>query len=196
MSARTPARSVAREIKRRDQAVDDLGARVKRGPVKLASTRRLTPSRAGFRAMGRVIDAVHDVTKKHPKAVTFKLSVRYRGADGRFKKAEAIEGSFPLPRAIRSRRKKGESERKAFERITEQRIKSAVFRTIDRTEGVVGYTPAVRRALASGDRDRITRAMRAFRARRGVSFKLDVERQVTRARPVSRRSGHGRRRER
>lgn len=174
-----PGSSLARTIVRKDKAIDELAGKVRRGPVHLGGTRRLTPTHAGFKALRGVVRAVRSVQAKKPKAYSFKLSVRYRGPDGRFKKLEPIEGSFPLPAAVRRRRKKGESEAAAFQRLTESRIKGAVFRSIERAEGVATYSPAVERALASGDRDRITRAMRSFKKRRGVSFKVDVERQVT-----------------
>ena len=105
--------------------------------------------------------------------------MRYRGPDGRFKSLEPIAGSFPLAKAVRRRRKKGESEAHAFERITEQKIRAAVFRSINEAEGVQRYTPAVERALASGDAKKIGRAMKAFRERRSASFKITVERHVT-----------------
>jgi len=173
----------AKQMQTRDRAIDELRGKVKPGAVKLATTRQLTPTKRGFRALRDTIKTVRAAQtrgKAGPKAFTFKLRVRYRGPDGRFKKLEPLEGSFPLPRSIRSRRKKGESEAAAFTRLTETRIKAAVFRGIDRAEGVAQYPKSVERALASGDRERITRAMQAFKKRRGVSFKVSVERQVTR----------------
>lgn len=183
---RRPKKSVtpfAKQMQTRDRAIDELRGKVKPGAVKLATTRQLTPTKRGFRALRETIKTVRAAQtrgKAGPKAFTFKLRVRYRGPDGRFKKLEPLEGSFPLPRSIRSRKKKGESEAAAFTRLTETRIKAAVFRGIDRAEGVAQYPKSVERALASGDRDRITRAMQAFKKRRGVSFKVSVERQVTR----------------
>lgn len=177
-----PVSKASRTMRARDEAVEQLGRKVRPGKVKLGSTRQLTPTKAGFRALKREIESVQrTITRRgaKPRAYSFQLSIRYRGADGRFKKLERVEGVFPLKRSLSKRKKKGESAARAFERITETRIKAAVFRAIDRAEGIVGYTPAVERALASGDRDRITRAMRAFKKRRGVTFKVDVERHVT-----------------
>jgi hypothetical protein len=174
--------TTSKTILERDRAIDRLGRAVRPGKVKLGSTRNLTPTKAGFRALKREVSQVRRAIARKgakPKAYSFQLSIKYRGADGRFKKLDKIEGTFPLGRAVRVRKKKGESDAKAFERITDARIKAAVFRAVDKAEGVAVYTPAVERALASGDRERITRAMRAFKKRRGVSFKVTVERHVT-----------------
>lgn len=183
-----PAPKAAREVLARDRAVDELGKRVRPGKVRLGGTRRLTPTKAGFRALKRELLGVQrSVTKKgaKAKAYAFQLSIRYRGPDGRFKKLERIEGTFPLKKSVRARRRKGESEAQAFERITEDRIKGAVFRAIDRNEGVAAYPDFVKRALASGNRERITKAMRSFKKRRGVTFKVDIERHVTTGEAVS-----------
>lgn len=176
------APKIARDIVARDAAVDDLAKRVRPGKVSLGRTRKLTPTKAGFRALRRELAGARKVVTKRgakPKAYTFQLSIRYRGPDGRFKKLDRVEGVFPLKRSLTARKKRGESVEAAFERVTEQRIKAAVFRAIDRAEGVAQYPEHVRRALASGDRERITRAMRAFKKRRGVSFQVEIERHVT-----------------
>ena len=183
-SLRSQSRSrVARTIAQRDDALDELETKVRPGKVKLGSTRRLTPTKAGFRALKKELASVARAVsrkKRSPRAYTFQLSIRYRGADGRFKKLDNIDGSFPLKASInKRRRKKGESIEQAFERVSENKIKAAVFRAIDRAEGVATYTPTVERALASGDRERIGRAMRAFKKRRGVTFKVTVDRHVT-----------------
>jgi hypothetical protein len=194
-----PVSRSARELARRDAAVEELGPRVKPGKVKLGGTRRLTPTKAGFRALRREVKSVRQaITRKgaKPRAYGFQLSIRYRGADGRFKKLEKVEGTFPLKRSLSKRKKKGESDARVFERVTEDRIKAAVFRAIDRAEGIQGYTPAVLRALASGNRERITRAMQAFKKRRGVTFKVDIERHVTPGEAVAREKENTKRRAR
>jgi hypothetical protein len=161
-------------------AVKELRGRVKPGPVMIGTTKRLTPTRAGFRALDPLLRELQRATPESERELyTFALNVRYRGPDGRFVKKPIGEANvLPGAREVRRRRRKGESTPQAFRRIVESQVKGAVFRQVEREKSLSGGSDELRQRMRGKSAKQVAKMWSKFKAARSVTFKVTVQREI------------------
>lgn len=163
--------------------------RVKPGPVRIGATRRLTPTRAGFRALDAFLLSVQRGSRKGSRELySYDLQIRHRGPNGKLVDLAPFTGNvFPLPSEVRSRRRKGETAAATYRRLVETAIKSAIFRQADENRNIFGNTNEViarleraakRRGRKKPDAQRVREAFRAFRSKRSLTFKIAINRVI------------------
>lgn len=189
--------SIVRNIEDTEAALRVVRDRVKPGSIKLGTTRYLTPTRAGFRALDKSLLAVQRASKKKGAAFHLNLTIRFRDTRGRFVKVQAQGVGVPRLKDIRPR--KGETRASAFRTAVEQQVMSAVFRRI--SAETVGYKqrvdvsgPVKRRSAVQ-----VKKELQRIKRTRQATFKVEVVRDVTARetpRPVPSRVRHRRRRKR
>jgi hypothetical protein len=114
--------SITRKIRDTERAIDTIGAhRVKRGSNFLGKTRSLTPTKSGFRAVGRVLKEINKASKLGKKRTfTYDIAGSYIGPDGK-RLAFKMQG-VGIPRTKDVRPKKGETREEAVNRVVQGRI--------------------------------------------------------------------------
>lgn len=185
-AARAPGRRGGSRVSEVEGALKVLAGRVKPGPVSVGRTRRkVTPTKAGFRALDRLVTDVfrsHKV-RQRPAAFTATLKIRLRGPDGKFVALPPmIDIGLPLPAQVEASRKKGESAAHAFKRLSEDTLRRAVFRQADLMFGDYKETrdgKTWERATAAGDWKKARRALARIKKRRDLSFGVEFTRHVT-----------------
>jgi hypothetical protein len=176
-------RSLPKRVRDVDDAVRVLGReRIKRGVTTLGATRRLTPTRAGFRALDKTLLAIQRTQRGKRKAdlFTFDLQLRYRDSDGNIVTVPPA-ADLIMPRAadVKRRRKKGESMAAAFRRLVEQEIKAAAFRAARDSPDIADVSDqyeSLVTALQAGDSAEAKRLMREMRQARQLTFQITVKR--------------------
>jgi len=176
--AKKKGKSLSATVRAVRAAEKVLGAENVKKKIRVGKTRQLTPTRQGFRALDGVLKEVQrGRRKKEREAFTFRLSLRYRGPDGRFRKRDiATEAGFPRLKDVRRRRRKGESEAAAFRRIAELEIKKAIFRAVDNQKDVRGNSDQLRSRMKGASVQTARRAMRKFKEARGLTFSVEINR--------------------
>lgn len=148
-----------------------------RGKV-VARTNRVTPTKAGKRALGKALARVRTMQKKLRGSVfTYRLEVRYRDATGKRREVVTEEVGFPLARAVRRVTKAGEGADGAWERVTVDEVMATVFRSIDGAQGIARYTVREQTIISTGTEVQVRRALRGFKARRGATVRVVVSRE-------------------
>ncbi len=177
-----PGRNIAKRVREVDEAVRTLGrGRIKKGVTTLGATRRLTPTRAGFRALDKTLLAIQRSGRKGKRDLfTFDLSLHYRDSDGKLVKVPpARDLIMPRLQDVKRRRKKGESLAAAFRRLVEQEIKAAAFRAARDSPDIADVSDQYEQlvtALQAGDSQQAKALMREMRQARGLTFQLTVKR--------------------
>jgi len=168
-----------------ERALATLRGKVKPGPIRVGQTRRITPTKAGFRALDRMVSEVTRAqrVRKRAAAFTVNLKIRLRGPDGRYVSLPPLEGiGLPLSAEVAARRRKGESDAAAFKRLSEETLRRAVFRQADIMFGDYRQTRAGRTwesARLAGDWKKARRALKRIKAQRDLTFQVELVRQVT-----------------
>jgi len=187
-----PARLLGKRVRDVERSIRTLGReRVKAGPIVIGKTRRLTPTRQGFRALDKLL---LEIQRAHgtegASAFTFDLQLRYRDKRGRFVNPPKVKGAL-LPRMadVRRRRKKGESMAGAFRRLVETEIKAATFRAAQDAPGIVDvgerYEKAMRLLEIARESDskrawqRVRKVMRELKAARALTLQLSITKVMT-----------------
>lgn len=163
----------------------DERGRFKRRAGRVGGTRRLTPTKAGFRAFHDVATEISRTQRmrKRPAIYTATLKIRLRGPDGRFQNIPPLEGiGLPLPSQVQAGRQPGETEAETFSRLIDQNIRAAVFRQVDLLLGDYRETKAGKRwerARMRGDWKAARSALARIKAERSVTYRVDFNRQLT-----------------
>jgi hypothetical protein len=196
-----PARSLGRRARTLEDAVRTVGRENVRGKrITVGTTRRLTPTHKGFRALDQVLTEIQRAHGTEQTALySFDLNLRYRDARGKFAKPPTFE-NVVIPRLadVRRLRRKGETMAHAFRRLTQDTVKGAIFRsaqdapdivdTSERYEQISALYDAMRKRLKAGltkkQRARIERQTAKHVAKliastkkaRQLTFRLTVKR--------------------
>lgn len=210
--ARPPGRRVASSARQPsvadlERASRTLGeGRLRPGAIKVeGETRRLTPTRQGFRALDRRLTKVAGLKK--PRLFSYTLDIRFRGRDGRFKSVtqrgigvprlrdvkrmvryrdksgrEQLIGKSALKRASKVKRaevKRGkgklETPRQALQRTVERQVQTEISRVV-RIE--LGRYPSPQVTARRMGRERAAAELRKVKKRRQVTFKFQLAREV------------------
>jgi len=175
-------RSLARRVREVNAAVRTLGReRVRPGETVIGSTRRLTPTRRGFRALDDTLMAIQrSYGTKQAALFTFDLSLRYRNARGQFVKPPTLRGvTFPRLQEVRRQRRRGESMASAFRRVVETQVKAATFRAAQSAGDIAMISDLYDKAnqhLERGNAKAAARAFKRIRKLRQLTVRLTVKR--------------------
>lgn len=182
--------SLPRQVARKEAALRELPARsVRSGKIRLGTTGRLTPTRAGFKALDSTLLSIQREAKKSTRALwTLDLNIRFRGPDGRFMSRKLTGAGLPRPQDVKRQRgriekKRGrafKSDAEAYRHMVETSVKAAVFRSVDQVKSIDGDTDSLMEQLEGKDYAEVRRAMRDFKKRRSLTFKVTLNRVVTR----------------
>lgn len=176
-SQRAPRRpSIRSKLHATERAIKTLGeSKVRKGPKPLGSTRKITPTKAGFRVVGRVLKEINKVSRVGKRRVfTYDLKGSYIGPDG--KRRRFTRKGIGIPRPSDVRRRKGESLTAAMNRVVQNRITGEV-QTILR-ERLKGETPPGKFKGRPITRKAAAKALRKFKKTRGVKFSVTFNREV------------------
>jgi hypothetical protein len=110
---------------------------------------------------------------------TFSLSVKWKDVDGGWVTQDVGENNvLPGEREVRAFKQSGESLAAAFRRITGDLIRGAIFRQIESVKSLRGGTDELVRRLSGASSDAVKKAVRAFKSRRGLRFKVVFQRVI------------------
>lgn len=173
--------SLAKRVREVGAAVDTVGPEnVKAGAILLGSTRRLTPTRAGFRALDSFLLELQRRSRRDERELyRFELDFRYRGPDGKMVSVETRGRAIvPTLDMVKQHKKPGESIPQAWRRMLEHDIRRAIFREIDSVEhlGGAGRSEAIRRDMEKKSKKQVAAALRKFKKDRSFTFSVTMYR--------------------
>jgi hypothetical protein len=143
----------------------------RRDPKRAAATSKVTPTKAGLRSLRRQMGDVNRL-RKRKDLYSFRLEIDYNTTTGKRAHTETGEIGFPVAKAIR--RRKGETAQAAFERTIGRDLSGVIHRQVNQAEGIVRYTATELAAIAAGSPVKIAKALRRFKARRGVKVRVVI----------------------
>ena len=177
------------KIRDTEKSVAQLGEKQVARKLRIGSSRWLTPTKAGWKALDDVLLELQKHSRKGKRAAwTFDLKVRYRGPDGKMVDPRTLAGAgFPRMRDVRAmrrsverrRKKKFRSDAEAFRYMGTTNVIAAVNRQIEGTKTLQGGTDELLASLEGKSSREVRRAWREFKSTRSLSFKLTVHRIVT-----------------
>lgn len=190
---RSRSSSVAKQIADHDRARRVIGEKnLRRGPMTIAQTRRLTPTRAGIAALGRAVLAVQrsQGTKGLQKHVyTFDIEVRYKGPDGKYRTKTIERAGFPLNKAVSKWLKKrptGQHTGKgakpltraaAFRDLVQAQVISASKRAVEGDTFDEKRYQAFKATIENASEAQAKAKLKRFKAQRDLTFKVTIHRE-------------------
>jgi len=141
---------------------------MKPGAIEVGRTGKLTPTRAGLRALGKTLSAVDKAQRVRKRSAVYsvQLSMRYRDPAGNWKRKTLSPAGLPQPRAVASwRRTQTKEHRNALKKLESER-KRLVVR--ERKQLAKAKMKKERRAIVSSARakSREMKRRERFHARR------------------------------
>jgi len=183
---RAPA---TQRVVRLEKAIKEVGeGRIKAGKISVSRSRFVTPTKrgAGAKSVRKVLRAIRR-TKVSP-IYSYTVKVRFRRRDG--ERGEKIFPGFgvPLPKSVAARRRKGESNAQALERLIMAQVQRAAHGALRVEWGDRETMPSKRAAktMSRQSRERARARLRNIKRREKASFQIEFHREV--APPVARGS--------
>jgi len=165
-----------------ERAIKEVGeGRIKAGKITVSKSRFVTPTRrgTGAKSVRKVLRAIRR-TKVSP-IYSYTVKVRFRRRDGERDEKIFPGLGVPLPKSVAARRRKGESNAQALERLIMSQIYRAAHGTLRVEWGDRETTPPDQRAgktMTRQSRDRARARLRNIKRREKVSFQIEFHREV------------------